>query len=102
MAQGLRRSAVMVAVVGAAAFCSASLTGASAAAAGTHGTAGARAAASGVTWGIADEVPGTAALNHENAETTSVSCASAGNCSAGGFYTDGSGHRQVFGETNGS
>jgi hypothetical protein len=59
MAQGLRRSAVMVAVVGAAAFCSASLTGASAAAAGTHGTAGARAAASGpadgVIWNITNQ-----------------------------------------------
>jgi hypothetical protein len=48
-------------------------------------------------WGSAQEVPGTAALNTGgNAEINSVSCASAGNCTAGGSYTDGSGHRQVF------
>jgi hypothetical protein len=57
------------------------------------------------TWGTAKEVPGTAALNKGGvAEIASVSCATAGNCSAGGFYTDGSGHLQVFvvGETNGT
>jgi hypothetical protein len=49
------------------------------------------------TWGTAEEVPGTAALNMGgSAETLSVSCASAGNCSAGGVYTDVSGHQQVF------
>jgi hypothetical protein len=49
------------------------------------------------TWGTAIEVPGTAALNQGgNAEIASVSCASAGNCSAGGNYTDSSGHRQAF------
>src|SRR5262249_27932567 len=56
-------------------------------------------------WGTAKEVPGTAALNKGGAaEIASVSCATAGNCSAGGFYTDGSGHLQVFvvGETNGA
>jgi hypothetical protein len=38
-------------------------------------------------WGRAQEVPGTAALNSGgNAELSSVSCASAGNCSAGGTY----------------
>src|SRR5260370_532973 len=42
----------------------------------------------GGTWHTAIEVPGTAALNHEDAEITSVSCASAGNCSAGGPYID--------------
>jgi len=38
------------------------------------------------------------------AHLLSVSCASAGNCSAGGFYTDRSNHQQVFvaGETNGT
>jgi hypothetical protein len=107
MTQGLRRSAAMVAVVGTAALCSASLTGARAAAAGTRGAAGARAAASGGTWGTAEEVPGIAALNQGGfamfTSVSSVSCGSAGNCSAGGFYQDGSGHQQVFvvGETNG-
>jgi hypothetical protein len=48
-------------------------------------------------WGDAMQVPGTAALNTgENAQITSVSCASAGNCGAGGYYTDGSGHQQAF------
>src|SRR5215831_4561720 len=48
-------------------------------------------------WRRAIEVPGTAALNTGgNAEVNSVSCAAAGSCAAGGFYTDGSGHRQAF------
>src|ERR1700722_7951421 len=39
----------------------------------------------GGTWGAAEEVPGTAALNTGgNAQVNSVSCSSAGNCSAGG------------------
>jgi hypothetical protein len=39
------------------------------------------------TWGQAIEVPGTAALNTDgNAEVTSVSCSSAGNCAAAGQY----------------
>ena len=38
-------------------------------------------------WGEAIEVPGLAALNKDGyAEVTSVSCASAGNCAAGGYY----------------
>jgi hypothetical protein len=38
-------------------------------------------------WGNAEEVPGIAALDTGGgAEITSVSCASAGNCSAGGYY----------------
>ena len=48
-------------------------------------------------WGTAREVPGTAALNRGGyAQIFSVSCASAGNCSAGGLYTDGSRHSQAF------
>jgi hypothetical protein len=48
-------------------------------------------------WGTAKKVPGTATLNTGgNAETESLSCASAGNCSAGGSYTDSSGHAQAF------
>jgi hypothetical protein len=48
-------------------------------------------------WGTAIEVPGTAALNQGGiAEVNSVSCASAGNCSAGGYYVDSSGHEQAF------
>jgi hypothetical protein len=49
------------------------------------------------TWRTAIQVPGTATLNSGGvAWTVSVSCASAGNCSAGGGYTDNSGHRQAF------
>ncbi len=51
----------------------------------------------GGTWGKAKEVPGTAALNTGGyAAINAVSCASAGNCSAGGQYTDSSGHTQAF------
>jgi hypothetical protein len=61
------------------------------------GGVAARAAASRGTWGTAREVPGTAALNAGGfADTRSVSCPSAGNCSAGGLYTDSSGGRQAF------
>jgi hypothetical protein len=57
------------------------------------------------TWGTAIETPGTANLNQGgDAGTTSVSCASADNCSAGGFYSDGGGFQQAFvaGERNGT
>ena len=48
-------------------------------------------------WRTAQKVPGTATLNKGgNANIFSVSCGSAGNCSAGGGYTDNSGHRQAF------
>jgi hypothetical protein len=38
------------------------------------------------------------------ASAESVSCASAGNCAAGGYYNDGSGHQQAFvvSENNGT
>jgi hypothetical protein len=57
------------------------------------------------SWGAAQEVPGTAALNQAgNATITSVSCAAAGNCSAGGYYVNGSGDYQalVVSEADGS
>ena len=48
-------------------------------------------------WGNAIEVPGTATINTEEIiQGTPVSCAAAGECAAGGQYTDGSGHRQAF------
>jgi hypothetical protein len=48
-------------------------------------------------WHAAVEVPGTAALNSDgNAEIDAMSCAAAGSCAAGGNYTDGSDHGQVF------
>jgi len=48
-------------------------------------------------WGRAAEVPGLAALNTgRDARVFSVSCGSAGNCAAGGFYTDSGGGHQGF------
>ena len=48
-------------------------------------------------WATAVEVPGTAALNRGGyAQALSVSCASAGDCAAGGTYADGSFHGQAF------
>ena len=55
-------------------------------------------------WGKAIEVPGLRTLsNGRNADVFSVSCASAGNCAAGGFYQDRHGHGQgyVVSERNG-
>ena len=48
-------------------------------------------------WRNAIQVPGTGALNAGGvAGISSVSCATAGSCTAGGFYRDGSGHIQAF------
>jgi hypothetical protein len=48
-------------------------------------------------WGKGKLVPGLAALNKsEDAVISLVSCGSPGNCSAGGYYTDVSGHQQAF------
>jgi hypothetical protein len=82
----LASSLSLVLVLGAAAFPSLAHDGATRA----QAAAGARAAASGGAWGKAEEVPGIAALNKGGAPINSVSCASAGNCSAGGSYYDGS------------
>lgn len=53
---------------------------------------------SGGTWGNAEEVPGSAALDKGNpgAAIVSVSCAAPGDCSAGGYYSDASGRQQAF------
>jgi hypothetical protein len=60
----------------------------------------------GGTWGSAEEVPGSAALNAggPGAVILAVSCASPGNCSGGGYYSDASGHEQalVVTQTNGT
>ncbi len=48
-------------------------------------------------WGRATGVPGLGALNRGgDAVVSSVSCAPAGNCAAGGTYTDGGRHQQGF------
>jgi len=57
------------------------------------------------TWRKAIEVPGLGALNKGGfAQVWSVSCASVGNCAAGGVYVDGHAHGQAFvvSETNGT
>jgi len=47
-------------------------------------------------WTRAREMPGTATLNAGGNAGVTVSCPSAGNCAAGGFYKDGSHHEQAF------
>ncbi len=47
-------------------------------------------------WGTAIEIPGTARLNAQQIGDTSVSCASAGNCAARGFYVDSQHHTRLF------
>jgi len=48
-------------------------------------------------WGSARQVPGSGALNvGGNAAANTVSCPSAGNCAAGGFYPDQSDNQQGF------
>ncbi len=55
------------------------------------------------TWRKAIQVPGTAALNTGGyATVTSVSCPSAGNCSAGGYYDGGGGLAFVVSQVNGT
>lgn len=68
------------------------------------GIMGASAGAAGADWASAVEVPGTASLNIGGyAQVTSVSCATASVCVAGGWYKDGSGYVKPFvaGETDG-
>jgi hypothetical protein len=49
------------------------------------------------TWGNAEEIPNTATLNKGNfAGTNAVSCASAGRCLAGGFYSVNEANQQAF------
>ena len=94
----MRRHQVMMVLAGAAAVgCAVPLAVMAAPASGAVARAG--------TWRTAIEVPGLGSLNKSgNAELISVSCGSAGNCAAGGFYRDGSGHQQAFvvSERNGS
>jgi hypothetical protein len=91
-----RRSAAVVITL-AAAICPVMAAGAGQAMAGTAMPASAEVAAAAGTWQTAQNVPGVNALNKGGqAQIQSVSCASAGNCSAGGYYTDGSGRRQAF------
>jgi hypothetical protein len=47
-------------------------------------------------WGKVRQVPGLATLSVGRPDILSVSCASAGNCVAGGYYLDHSGHGVAF------
>src|SRR5215472_17116493 len=92
----LRRALVVAGAVVVLLGLAVGVASATGAAAGPSLGAGPR-ALSGGNWGMAKEVPGTATLNKGGgAAINSVSCASVGNCSAGGSYTDGSGHLQAF------
>ncbi len=92
-----RLRAVMVLAAAAALWCAAPLATGRAAPAGVAGAAAAAAAGAAGTWRAAIEVPGTGGLNKGgNAAVQSVSCASAGNCAAGGFYADRFGRNQAF------
>ena len=89
-------------MIAAVVFCCSFLTSANAMAAPSASAA--RGAALSGTWGNALEVPGTSTLNQGGrAEVASVSCASAGNCSAGGEYASGTAGgkpvNQAFGVT---
>src|ERR1022692_3781357 len=97
-----RHLVTMVATLGSALLVGAFAPGAGAAAQGNSSAAAARAAASasgaasaaasGGAWGKAEQVPGLAALaGTGDSGLNSESCASAGNCSAGGFYQAASG-----------
>jgi hypothetical protein len=54
------------------------------------------------TWGTAEEIPGTAALNIVSAGISALSCASAGNCAAGGYYASHGIEAFVVSERNGT
>ena len=86
----MRRHRVVMVVAGAAAvWCAAQLAATAAPTAGAVARAG--------TWRTAIEVPGVGSLNTGGkASVTSVSCRSAGNCTAGGFYLDRSFHARAF------
>src|SRR6266699_3172026 len=90
----VRRAAMVIIVASAVPV---ALAGAGGASAGTRALTDPGTAAVPGTWGTAKEVPGTASLNKGgSAQVNSVSCASAGNCSAGGFYKNGSQQQQAF------
>ncbi len=98
----VRRAAVIIPAV-ATAVSSAALIQASGAVAGTGLAAHAPAATVAGTWRAAREVPGTGALNQSGfARVRSVSCASPGNCGAGGFYWAGNYHPFVARQVNGT
>ena len=92
----MRRRWVIMVVAGAAAVWCAPLAVAGAADAGVAPVPAGPVTAAG-SWGKAVEVPGSGSLNSGGmAVVSSVSCGSAGNCAAGGYYTDVALNGQVF------
>jgi hypothetical protein len=80
------------------------LAGPAAAVTTSAGTTAAVTAVAAGHWGNAQAIPGLAALNAGgSARVEALSCASPGNCAAGGSYQDAAHHDQVFAaiETNG-
>lgn len=73
------------------------VAGVSQASTGYRSAAGSRAAAQAEGWGTARGVPGLATFSkYGPSEVNSMSCATAGNCTAGGFYNDRSRRQQAF------
>ncbi len=72
--------------------------GVSSAATARREPSGGRAAATArIRWGRAEPVPGLGALNKGyKASVRALSCWGAGDCAAGGIYTDANGHVQAF------
>ena len=90
------RSHFSVAAVAGVALGAGLFTGATGAAV-APAAAAARGVVSGGVWGNAEQIPGLAALDQGgSSDLRSVSCGSAGNCSAGGGYADPSGQGQAF------
>jgi hypothetical protein len=64
---------------------------------GSHHTQAFVVTAKGGAWTVAQQLPGLVALNKGGYSSLSaVSCASAGNCTGGGLYTDRKGAQQAF------
>src|SRR5215831_16558127 len=75
----------------------AGMIAASAVLAGEPAAAAAYSASLGGSWRTATELPGIGSLNKGGSSAmTSLSCASPGNCVAGGYYTLSGGHREAF------
>lgn len=84
----MRQRSAAVFIAATATLCATVLAGAGAGAAVMLASAGARAGTGG------GQLPGSAALRP--AQVNTVSCASAGDCTAAGYFLDSSSHRHAF------
>jgi hypothetical protein len=84
----MRQRSAAIFIAATATLCATLLTGAGAGAAVVLASAGARAGTRG------GQLPGAAALRP--AQVNAVSCVSAGDCTAGGYFLDSSSHRHAF------